>query len=67
MQDVEAGDKRQAAIYMTGGNHYPEINKANGGYTYKLVNRDPTDQDEMADLVINAEIGATMSKAVGVN
>lgn len=32
-----------------------------------IINRDPTDQDELADLVINAEIGATMSKAVGVN
>jgi NAD-dependent deacetylase len=32
-----------------------------------IINREPTDQDDMADLVINAEIGATMSKAVGVN
>ena len=32
-----------------------------------IVNREPTDQDELADLVINAEIGATMSRAVGVN
>ena len=37
------------------------------GARYVIVNRDPTDQDEIADLVINAEIGATMSKAVGVN
>ena len=29
-----------------------------------IVNREPTDQDDMADLVINAEIGATMSRAV---
>ena len=29
--------------------------------------REPTEQDELADLVINAEIGATMSRAVGVN
>jgi NAD-dependent protein deacetylase/lipoamidase len=32
-----------------------------------IVNREPTDQDEMADLVIHAEIGSTMSRAVGVN
>ena len=32
-----------------------------------IVNREPTEQDDMADLVINAEIGATMSRAVGVN
>jgi NAD-dependent deacetylase len=32
-----------------------------------IVNREPTDQDEMADLVITAEIGSTMGRAVGVN
>jgi len=32
-----------------------------------IINRDPTDQDDLADLVINAEIGATMSRVVGVN
>jgi NAD-dependent deacetylase len=37
------------------------------GAKYVIVNREPTDQDQIADLVINAEIGATMSKAVGVN
>ena len=37
------------------------------GARYVIVNREPTDQDDMADLVIHAEIGSTMSKAVGVN
>ena len=37
------------------------------GARYVIVNREPTDQDDAADLVINAEIGTTMSKAVGVN
>jgi len=32
-----------------------------------IVNREPTEQDDIADLVINAEIGATMSRVVGVN
>jgi NAD-dependent deacetylase len=32
-----------------------------------IVNRDPTDQDDEADLVVHAEIGATMSRVVGVN
>ena len=32
-----------------------------------IVNRDPTDQDDSADLVIHGEIGPTMSRAVGVN
>jgi NAD-dependent deacetylase len=37
------------------------------GARYVIVNREPTDQDDIADLVINAEIGTTLSKAVGVN
>ena len=37
------------------------------GAKYVIVNREPTDQDDIADLVINAEIGTTLSKAVGVN
>ena len=45
---------------------FPIIAKRNGA-RLAIVNRDPTDQDSMADLVINAEIGATMSKAIGVN
>lgn len=43
VQHVEAGDKRQPAIYMAPGDHYPEIRKADGGYTYEIVNRDPAD------------------------
>ena len=45
---------------------FPIMAKRNGA-KYVIVNRDPTDQDEIADLAINAEIGATLSKAVGVN
>jgi NAD-dependent deacetylase len=37
------------------------------GAKYVIINRDPTDQDDIADLVIHAEIGSTMGKAVGVN
>ena len=37
------------------------------GAKYVIINRDPTDQDDMADLVIHSEIGSIMSKAVGVN
>jgi hypothetical protein len=29
-----------------------------------IINRDPTEQDQFADLVINAEIGPTLSKVV---
>jgi NAD-dependent deacetylase len=51
-------------VYPAAG--FPILAKRNGSRLV-IINRDPTDQDEMADLVINAEIGATMSKAVGVN
>ena len=51
-------------VYPAAG--FPVMAKRNGA-KYIIVNRDPTDQDAIADLVINAEIGATMSKAVGVN
>ncbi len=40
-QDVEAGDLRRSSIYMTLGDHYPEINKANGGYTYNFQTPNP--------------------------
>ncbi len=43
MQEVDPADKRQKAIYMAPGDHYDEINRANGGYTYNIVTRDPTD------------------------
>lgn len=32
-----------------------------------ILNRDPTELDHLADLVINAEIGPTLAKVVGVN
>jgi NAD-dependent deacetylase len=51
-------------VYPAAG--FPTMAKRNGARLV-IVNREPTDQDEMADLVINAEIGATMGKAVGVN
>jgi NAD-dependent deacetylase len=51
-------------VYPAAG--FPIMAKRNGSRLV-IVNREPTDQDELADLVINAEIGATMSRAVGVN
>lgn len=65
---------RQADLMITLGSSlvvYPAagfpIMAKRRGAKYAIVNREPTDQDEIADLVINAEIGATMSRAVGVN
>jgi NAD-dependent deacetylase len=45
---------------------FPMMAKRNGARLV-ILNRDPTDQDDTADLVIHDEIGATMSRAVGVN
>jgi NAD-dependent deacetylase len=49
-------------VYPAAG--FPKLAKRNGA-RLAIVNRDPTDQDELADLVINAEIGSTIQKAVG--
>lgn len=51
-------------VYPAAG--FPIMAKQNGA-RYAIINREPTDQDAIADLVINAEIGATLSKAIGVN
>ena len=51
-------------VYPAAG--FPIMAKQNGSRLV-IVNREPTDQDEMADLVINGEIGSTMGRAVGVN
>jgi NAD-dependent deacetylase len=51
-------------VYPAAG--FPIAAKRNGSRLV-IVNRDPTDQDRLADLVIHAEIGATLSRAVGVN
>ena len=51
-------------VYPAAG--FPILAKRNGARLV-IVNREPTEQDDLADLVINAEIGATMSRALGVN
>jgi NAD-dependent deacetylase len=51
-------------VYPAAG--FPIMARRNGSRLV-IINREPTEQDELADLVINAEIGATMSRAVGVN
>jgi starch-binding outer membrane protein, SusD/RagB family len=42
---VEAGDKRRREIYMRLGDFYPELNKQEGGYTYKIRNLDADGKD----------------------
>ncbi|MEQ1754231.1 MAG: Sir2 family NAD-dependent protein deacetylase [Micropepsaceae bacterium] len=43
------------------------ISAKRSGAKLAILNRDPTDLDHMADLVINAEIGPTLARIVGVN
>jgi NAD-dependent deacetylase len=51
-------------VYPAAG--FPVLAKRNGARLV-IINREPTEQDDLADLVINAEIGSTVSRAVGVN
>lgn len=51
-------------VYPAAG--FPIMAKRRGA-KYVIINREPTDQDGIADLVINAEIGSTIGRAVGVN
>jgi hypothetical protein len=41
MQNIESGDGRRRSIYMQLGDVYPDINVAEGGYTYNIVSRNP--------------------------
>ena len=51
-------------VYPAAG--FPKVAKRRGAKLV-IVNREPTDQDESADLVIHGEIGPTLSRVVGVN
>jgi NAD-dependent deacetylase len=51
-------------VYPAAG--LPIAAKRNGA-RLAILNRDPTELDVLADLVVNAEIGPTMAKVVGVN
>jgi NAD-dependent deacetylase len=51
-------------VYPAAG--FPGMAKRKGAKLV-ILNRDPTDQDDAADVVIHAEIGPTMSRAIGVN
>jgi len=48
-------------VYPAAG--FPALAKESGA-TLAIVNREPTDLDDLADLVINAEIGPTLNAAV---
>ncbi|MHA1569054.1 MAG: SIR2 family NAD-dependent protein deacylase [Alphaproteobacteria bacterium] len=51
-------------VYPAAG--FPAMAKENGAKLV-ILNREPTDMDTIADLVINAEIGPTLGPAVGMN
>lgn len=51
-------------VYPAAG--FPITAKRNGA-NLVIVNRDPTDLDDFADLVLNREIGPTLGDVVGVN
>ena len=51
-------------VYPAAG--FPVMAKQNGA-TLVIINRDPTDLDAYADLVLNTEIGPTLGEAVGVD
>ena len=52
------------AVYPAAG--FPVMARDNGS-TLAILNREPTDLDAVADLVLNEEIGPTLSAAVGLN
>jgi NAD-dependent deacetylase len=51
-------------VYPAAG--FPLLAKRNGSRLV-IINRDPTDFDALADLIIRADIGPTLSRAVGVS
>ncbi len=51
-------------VYPAAG--FPPLAKRNGARLV-IVNREPTEQDDIADLVINGEIGPALSEAVGTS
>jgi NAD-dependent deacetylase len=51
-------------VYPAAG--FPQLARRNGA-SLVIVNREPTDQDATADLVLHDEIGAVMSSVVAAN
>ena len=64
MADLFVSIGSSLVVYPAAG--FPLIAKKNGA-TLVILNRDPTELDQFADLVINDEIGYVMGDTVGVN
>lgn len=61
---IEPNDARRKSIVMQGGDFYPELNKAAGGYTYNIRTKDPSnpgtpleDRNEMLSHIKKYVIG----------
>ena len=52
----EDGDKRRMWVFMTQGDYYPKLATAQGGYTYKLINRDADGEEIEGRIEMNAHI-----------
>lgn len=70
----EPGDKRRMWVFMTQGDFYPKLATAQGGYTYKLINRDADGEEIEGRIEMNAHIkkyligkGADCDGMVGIN
>lgn len=70
----DRNDKRRMWTYMTNGDYYPNLNKANGGYNYQYVSRDANgdvleDRNEMLAHIKKYIIGkaADCDGNVGIN
>lgn len=70
----EDGDKRRMWVYMTQGDYYPKLATAQGGYTYKLINRDDAGDEIEGRIEMNAHIkkyligkGADCDGMVGID
>jgi NAD-dependent deacetylase len=55
-----------SSLVVTPANGYPLLARQNGA-ALAIVNREPTEMDVVADLVLHAEIGPTMSSVVPAN
>ena len=63
-QDLFLAIGSSLVVYPAAG--LPIAAKRNGAKLV-ILNRDPTELDHLADLVVNAEIGPMLAKVVGVN
>ncbi len=55
-----------SSLVVYPANGYPLLAKQNGA-ALAILNREPTEQDVVADLVLHDEIGPTMSEVVRAN